>query len=474
ADFLDSVIFYSVLVIFVLAAVPYGTVEPWWKAIFECAMFALALLWIIQGMLSGQWLVRQHRLLIPLIALMVFTVIQTTVPLRSASVSLGPGSGLQPLSFSPYDTQLFVYHLAALIVASGLLLRYTTSRSRLQSLVCVVIGIGLLSTAFGLVRHAFQTQPGFLLPYLQPDSPEVSRGIGFGQFFNHNHFAFLAEMSLGLVLGLMLIRPVRLTRLAWCLVMAIPMWVAVVYSGSRGGLASVTGQVLFVTLLIFVVTSGQELVKEENRQQRVRSFGPFVVTRVVLMASLLIVMVLGVGWVGGDPLAGQLESIPSEFGVKDSDRFSQTNRSSIWPTTWEMIKDHPVAGVGFGGYWIAVTKYHNASGEFTPQQAHNDYLELLASGGLIGVAIGLWFVVGVCKSVLMRLRHPDRLLRALSVGALAGIFAVAIHSVVDFGLHITINTVLFASLLVIATVRSQEADGRWQTAGSQKFDANDS
>jgi O-antigen ligase len=122
--------------------------------------------------------------------------------------------------------------------------------------------------------------------------------------------------------------------------------------------------------------------------------------------------------------------------------------------TWEMIKDHPLVGVGFGGYWIAITRYHKASGELTPQQAHNDYLELPASGGLIGVAIGLWFVGGFCKDFLIRLRNRDPLLGALSIGALAGIFAVAIHSIVDFGLHITINAVLFATLMVIATVTS--------------------
>ena len=120
--------------------------------------------------------------------------------------------------------------------------------------------------------------------------------------------------------------------------------------------------------------------------------------------------------------------------------------------TWEMIKDHPIVGVGFGGYWIAITKYHKASGEVTPQEAHNDYLELLSSGGLIGVAIGLWFILGFGKSVLTRLRYGDPLLSALSIGALAGIFAVAIHSIVDFGLHITINALLFVTLMVIATV----------------------
>ena len=454
ARLLDPFIFYSLLVIFVLAAIPYGTVEPWWKAAFECAMFALGLLWIIEGMLSGKWLVRQHRLLIPLLALVVFAVIQITLPLRSASVSFVSGGGSQPISFSPYDTQLFVYDLLALIVASGLLLRYTTTRSRLNSLVYVAVGIGLASTAFGLVRRAFQTKPGFLLPHLQLESGDATRGVGFGQFINHNHFAFLAEMSLGLVLGLMLSRPLRLTRLVWCLAIAIPMWIAVVYSGSRGGLASITVQVLFVASLIFIAQPGRELLKEGNRQEHVRRLGPFLVTRVVLIASFLIVMVLGIVWVGGDPLAYKLEAIQDEFGIKNSDKYSRTYRSTIWPNTWQMIKDHPLVGVGFGGYWIAITGYHKASGELTPQQAHNDYLELLASGGLIGVAIGLWFIAGFCKDFLIRLRNRDPLLGALSIGALAGIFAVAIHSIVDFGLHITINAVLFATLMVIATVTS--------------------
>ena len=466
ARLLDRFVFYSLLVVFVLGAIPYGTVEPWWKAVFECAVFALGFLWVIQGMLSGKWFVRQHRLLIPLLALVVFTLIQMTLPWRSAAGSVVAGGGLLPISFSPYDTQLFVYYLVALIVASGLLLRYTTTRSRLKALVFVVIGIGLASTAFGLLRRALQTKPGFLLPHLQPASGDALTGGGFGQFINHNHFAFLAEMSLGLVLGLMLSRPVRSTRLVWCLAMAIPMWIAVVYSGSRGGLASITLQVLFVALLVFIAKPGRALLKERNRREHVRGLGLFLVRRAVLIASFLIVMVLGMVWVGGDPLAHQLEAIPNEFGVKDSDKYAGTYRATVWPMTWEMIRDHPLSGVGFGGYWIAITKYHKASGEFTPQQAHNDYLELLASGGLIGVAIGLWFIAGFCKTLLVRLRDRDRLAGAFSIGALAGIFAVAIHSIVDFGLHITINAHLFAALMVIATVTiSLDSQSGTATAG---------
>src|SRR5207249_7261890 len=110
--------------------------------------------------------------------------------------------------------------------------------------------------------------PGFLLPGLPNQGASSSSG-GFGQFINHNHFALLAEMSLGLILGVMLRRPLRLVRLILCLMLAIPMWIGIVYSGSRGGLASMTGEILFVGLLMFIASPKRHLIKEGDGYERV-------------------------------------------------------------------------------------------------------------------------------------------------------------------------------------------------------------
>jgi len=115
-----------------------------------------------------------------------------------------------------------------------------------------------------------------------------------------------------------------------------------------------------------------------------------------------------------------------------------------------MFKAHPLAGLGFGGYWIGITKYHRASGEITPQQAHNDYLELMASGGVVGCVLAVWFLVIFVRRARSSLRSHDPYYRAACLGALTGMFGVVVHSFVDFGIHITINALLFATLLVIA------------------------
>jgi O-antigen ligase len=111
-----------------------------------------------------------------------------------------------------------------------------------------------------------------------------------------------------------------------------------------------------------------------------------------------------------------------------------------------------------GGYWVAIPGYHNASGTLVPQEAHNDYLELLASGGIIGAAIGIWFCLLLFKRTWSSFRSPSRFRRAASFGAALGIVGVGVHSLFDFGLHIIVNALVFIALIVIATTDVKDED----------------
>jgi O-antigen ligase len=116
-----------------------------------------------------------------------------------------------------------------------------------------------------------------------------------------------------------------------------------------------------------------------------------------------------------------------------------------------MFAAHPILGVGLGGYWIGITAYHDASGLMTPQEAHNDYLELLSSGGVIGFALCVWFVVAVIRRARENLLADVGYMRAVRLGAILGVVGVAAHSLVDFGLHILVNAVVFLILIMMAT-----------------------
>ncbi len=431
---IGAVVFYALLAVIAVAAIPYGTVEPWWKAFFACLVFALASMTAFAWLLGrpGDFQVKLPALFFPILALIVFALFQTILwnNFTSAGVSIS-----QKLSADPFTTRQFVVQLFALLLVAWLLLVHTTNRKRLLLLIDLVIAIGVVSALFGLARQVGQRGPGFVLPFLQP-------GYGYGQFINSNHFAFLMELAVGLALGLVIFRGVTGRRLAVYLIAAVPMWVALVFANSRGGILSMLCQVMFLAVLFVSQRSDPDKAKLSRPRRLLLQAG--------LVATLLLGAVVTVVIVGGDPLSGRLGSLSVELDAKTAETFSL--RPNVWRATWDLIKDHPVAGVGFGGYWVAITEYHRGSGEASPQEAHSDYLELLASGGLIGLAIGAWAVFAFVSTARREVYGNDPFLRAAKFGALAGIVAVGVHSLVDFGLHLTINAAIFMVLVVIVVI----------------------
>ncbi|MBA3569150.1 MAG: O-antigen ligase family protein [Pyrinomonadaceae bacterium] len=461
ARLLDKTIFFSLLTLIALIAIPSGKGVLWWDAAFECAVFALGVMWIIQCFLSGVWDVGGKSLLAPLVALIILAWVQT-LPLSSASTIEGIESVAgRAVSADPYETRLFVFRLFALTLAGALLLRYTSNRSRLRALVHVVIGVGVASALFGITRQAIQNVEWKLTLYspryrVWVDLLDLQLDQGYGQFGNRNHFAFLMEMTLGLALGLIASGGVRRNRLPVYLVAAAMVWMALVFTTSRGAILSMFSQLIFIALVVTGGRPSQEASWPTNRGLSLKwGISRSLITRAALVGCLVAAVVLSVIWVGGDTVVNRLKSVPGELSVEGTAERTGASRIEIWRATWQSITANPVAGVGFGGYWVAIPAYRDASGEWTPEQAHNDYLELLASGGLIGAALGTWFIVALFKLAWERLHTTDSYRRATCLGALAGLFGVAVHSLFDYGLHITINAFVFTVLIAIAVVNGR-------------------
>jgi O-antigen ligase len=420
------------LILIALTAVPYGTSEPWWKLFFASLMFLLAAAWLVDGLLSGSWKTAGTPVLLPLIALSAFALFQTlSFPNR--------GSSWIAISADPYQTRIFALQLMALTIAGALFYRYAGTRARINTLIYVIIFVAVASAIFGLIRQTTQHAAGFGLPRLQTDS-------GYGQFINKNHFAFLMEMAFGLGVGLIVAGGITRERALIYFASLLPIWTALVFSNSRGGMLAMMAQLVIAALLF---TSASDTANRgTGRVVEILRSWP---VRIALMAVLILGVFIGTVWVGGDRLASNLEAVRIEFNDETAATRHGANRNEIWKATLRMFQAHPIAGAGMGGYWVAITAYHDASGRLTPQEAHNDYLELLASGGLIGIAIGGWFIFVVWKRISRNLLSRDRFTRAVTFAATLGIAGVAIHSLVDFGLHMIVNALIFIALITIAT-----------------------
>ncbi|HEX6189429.1 MAG TPA: O-antigen ligase family protein [Pyrinomonadaceae bacterium] len=442
---LSASIFYSLLAIIVLVAVPYGSVEPWWRSAFQVAVFLLGAIAFVDFLFTRESRIARYSFLLPLLALVVFGLIQT-IPFGSYYSPALSRNLPRTIGYDPHGTRVWATEMLALVLLAGMLLRSVTDEKKLKVLVYIVMGTALAAAVFGIARQTMQHQLGFGLPYLRP-------GIGYAQFINKNHFAFLAEMGFGLALGIIVWRGLPRERLVIIVGAILILAGAVVLANSRGGMLAVFSQMVFAGVLRLFLSPVKRHSKEEGRlNELTKSLRASRLVRAGLMMLLVVTIALGTIWIGGAPLSASLEAVPTEIGTSpDTSRWA-VRRWDIWPATLKMIKDHPIAGVGFGGYWMAITRYHNASGEMVPQEAHNDYLELLASGGLIALLISACFLYLYFQSVWTRLREkPGRFVRAARCGALVGISGVAVHSVVDFGLHVPANAAVFVALIVIST-----------------------
>lgn len=406
---LSKIIYGLLLCVLVITPIPYGTVEPWWKAAFICVVLGIFIL----GIWEKSIFKNPSLVLLPLLALSGLAFFQSWTA----------------LSADPFQTRFFALQLLALTAFLSLLYRYAATEQRVRVLVYTVIGVAVASAIFGILRQTTQHETGFLLPLLKPTH-------GFAQFINKNHFAYLMEMALGLAIGLIIAGGSKQKLVQFALL--LPIWVGLVLSNSRGGILAMLAQVTLAALLLLKTTT----------------------LKLAVAAVLIAGVLFGTIWVGGERLVTNFSAAGSELTTTDRDGAS---RNEIWRATLKMFAAHPILGVGLGAYWIGITAYHDASGVLTPQEAHNDYLELLSSGGVVGLALGVWFVMIVVRLARVNLNTDTGFIRAVRIGSILGIAGVAAHSLLDFGLHIFGNTVVFLTLIMMATFRRRDTFDEYET-----------
>src|SRR6185503_11760421 len=219
ASILGTTVFVGLLCLIVLTAIPYGATQAWWKAAFVSIVFVLAILWLLEGAITQSWFERNWSLVLPIAAMALLAFLQT-LPLggqgsNPAGISLSPWNAI---SADPYQTRFFMLLLLALMLSGVMLARYASSEKRLRIVINLVVLLAVASAIFGILRQTTQRGVGFGLPFLLPD-------LGYGQFINKNHFAYLMEMSLGLVLGLILGGGVKRDQALIYFAALLPLWI---------------------------------------------------------------------------------------------------------------------------------------------------------------------------------------------------------------------------------------------------------
>src|SRR6185503_18460439 len=115
-----------------------------------------------------------------------------------------------------------------------------------------------------------------------------------------------------------------------------------------------------------------------------------------------------------------------------------------------IVHDFWLTGTGLNTYGVATPFYQTSMPEFHLREAHNDYLQLAAEGGLLlGIPIA-GAILAFAVDVRRQFRASSGSSYWIRLGAVMGLVAIAVQTTVEFSLQMPGNAVLFAVLCGIA------------------------
>ena len=289
---------------------------------------------------------------------------------------------------------------------------------------------------------------------------DTGDAIFCGFFPNSNHLCGFMELTGFFFLAVAVFGRVQIFVRAACGLVFLAATLNVALSTSRGGLAFGIGAVTFAGLA-WVLNS---ICKSDRRSAGVRTG--------LQLAGAAVACVV-VGWVTWT----QLEQ---KFGTGNV--FKNLNgRAEVWGRAYEQWNESPILGTGARSFEYFERSYRNMNSDWITWSqidvdaifAHNEWLQLLADYGLIGLLLGI-AVLGIhCWKAMSHLirealtAEPGRSFadhRGIMVlGALCGMIPFAIHCAADFQMHIGTNAVTAAIVLAIMAnpgVRASERESR--------------
>jgi len=429
--------FLVICVAIVTTALAYGTVHYWALGLFNLGALTILVLWVVDAWTLHSLRISRSVLQLPLLGLILLAIVQL-LPYGPVDSTVNIPNISHTLSFDPYSTRLFVIQVSTLFVYFAATLVFIDTPHRLQVMVRTIMIFGFLLAIFGLTQSIASPNKVYWMR-------ELSQSTAFGPFINRHHFAGYMELTIALPLGLLFAGAIDREKILLYVFIAGLMGVALVMTGSRGGIISLVLEILFFVIVTGLLRpAGDDHHHHRHQSSRLKSAG----IRVALGFALLAGLFAGVMLMGGE------SSITRFIDTVNTDDPS-TGRTHFWSVTLEIIKHNPILGTGLGAFGVIYTRFDSRNGLFRLEQAHNDYLQILSDAGIVGALLGLIFLVLLFRRAFQRAQSEDPFRRGIALAAAGGCFAVLIHSFFDFTLHTTSNALLFLILAALATLNGR-------------------
>ena len=460
-------LYFGLLALLVLAPLPHGSVPTWAWTPLVAAVCLLAAGWGLQW-LRGRCEITSafHQARWALLALLLWCLwiglqlvalpaglVQLLSPkayethaLATAALGL-PAPAWLTLSLDPHATLGFLLKSVAWSAAFALTLLLVDRRERLELLLQTLVICGMLQALYGSLMVLSGLEYGFLTKKV------YNLGIATGTYVNRNHLAGYLNLCLAAGIGLMIARlggdtvhtwRQRLRSLARLLlgekarlrIYLIVMVIGLVLTRSR------MGNTAFFAGTLIVGALGLLLMRGAPR------------STMLFLASLVVLDLLIVGtWFGVDQVTQRIQQ--TEVTTNAENVLPTEDRDEVDRAALPYLKDFPLTGSGGGTFYVVFPSYHTEKLIGFYDFAHNDYVQIAAETGAVGLLLCATVVLGALWQALvaMRRRH-DPLMRGTAFGVAMAICWLLIHSTVDFNAQMPATSLTISVVLALAWIAS--------------------
>jgi hypothetical protein len=410
------------------------------------------------GLWSLRWEhVKAHRFLFGMAAAIFALVISHLIPLPPALWGRLPGRGIiteidrvaelgavwRPLSMVPSTTWNSFYSLFAPLAV--LIFGAQLGREERFNLLPVVIGLGLLSAFWGILQIVGPTDGPL---YLYADS---GNGAANGLFANHNHQAALLACLFPMLAVYSSTsarseeqHDVKLWMAIGAGIVLVPV---ILITGSRAGLAL---GILGIISALFMHRRSTFLTPKKRAHRKLDLRYALVGFTVLCLGALSIFM-------------SRAQAFQRLFGQNQVD----DERFKVWVPIAKMAWKYFPFGSGLGTF-VEVYQIDEPHELLSPEyynHAHNDWLEVYLTAGLLGLLLLAVAFAAYGKMSLRAFQTPTGEGRAVVFGRLAAVIIaiLALASIPDYPLR---TPSLMSVFVVVALWLSSSALPRDKRAGS--------
>jgi putative inorganic carbon (HCO3(-)) transporter len=372
-----------------------------------------------------------------------------TAASRVAALAGVSSSAAHPITIDPHATAFELFRLTALLATfttAALLVRTHTRRMVLTSVLCLT---AIFEALYGIREAALQRYA------IWGWTNRLIFNRVTGTFVNPNHFAHYLAIILPLALFLLafawhvsgprdataarrlvaLLEQHVLTA-GFALLAAGACIAAILLAQSRGALLSLGAGLLFVAALL----PGRRVAR--------------IAFATAAGGALLVALIVYLG-----PERTVRRFVPTQFERETfvGRRIGIAAAAGLW-------QRFDVFGSGLGTFERVVSLEQRQDLEKMYHHAHNDYAELAATGGTLGLTIGLVALLGGYAALVHLTFGPKAAelsyrRRAFQTAALASLTIAMAHALLDFNFYIPSNPATLAAILG-AAVASLDRDKR--------------